>query len=97
MEPVVIGAMGRIAAAVVQRSSAPVKSEVPSPAEWSEEADERGGLILRDGSGEAFAMLTQDQVSQISDFGATRSRGTESVHVHCSPGHEGYRLICVLG
>ncbi|WP_329308953.1 NACHT domain-containing protein [Streptomyces microflavus] len=68
MEPVVIGAMGRIAAAVVQRSSAPVKSEVPSPAEWSEEADERGGLILRDGSGEAFAMLTQDQVSQISDF-----------------------------
>ncbi|MFD3377636.1 MULTISPECIES: NACHT domain-containing protein [unclassified Streptomyces] len=38
------------------------------PPTWSEESDERGGLLLKDGAGEAVALLTQDQVAQVSQF-----------------------------
>lgn len=68
MEPAVISAVGRVAAAVVTRSSAPVTGAAPERPEWSEEADERGGLILKSTAGEALTVLTQDQVAQISEF-----------------------------
>lgn len=68
MEPVVVGSVvGRVAAAFVTRSSAPVTGDTPPPP-WSEESDERGGLLLKDGAGETIALLTQDQLSQVSQF-----------------------------
>ncbi|XUL89448.1 NACHT domain-containing protein [Streptomyces galilaeus] len=68
MEPAVLSAFGRVAAAVVQRSSAPVTGAVPERPEWDEETDERGGLVLQDVLGEALTVLTQDQVEQINEF-----------------------------
>lgn len=62
-----VGGVGRVVAAVVQRSACTVRTREVQP-EWSEESDERGGLILKDSDGEAFALLTQDQVGQISEF-----------------------------
>jgi hypothetical protein len=59
--------VGRVAAAFVTRSSAPVTGDTP-PSQWAEESDERGGLLLKDGTGEAIALLTQDQVAQVSQF-----------------------------
>ncbi|MFE5718986.1 NACHT domain-containing protein [Streptomyces erythrochromogenes] len=59
--------IGRVAAAFVSRSSTPVTGDTP-PAIWSEESDERGGLLLKDGAGETVALLTQDQVAQVSQF-----------------------------
>lgn|GEM_PF-1689427 len=68
MEPAVVGSVvGRVAAAFVTRSSAPVTGDTP-PLSWSEESDERGGLLIKDGAGEAVALLTQDQVAQVSRF-----------------------------
>ncbi|WP_170198307.1 NACHT domain-containing protein [Streptomyces chryseus] len=68
MEPVVVGSVvGRMAAAFVTRSSAPVTGNTPTPF-WSEESDERGALVLQDETGEAIALLTQDQVAQVSQF-----------------------------
>ncbi|MBB5929335.1 hypothetical protein FHS34_004819 [Streptomyces echinatus] len=46
VDPAVIGAVGRVAAAAVQRSSAPVRAEGMTAKEWAEEIDERGGLLL---------------------------------------------------
>lgn len=68
MEPAVIGAFGRVAAAVVTRSAAPVTGAAPERPDWNEEADERGGLILKSAAGKALTVLTQDQVTQISEF-----------------------------
>ncbi|MFH9732753.1 NACHT domain-containing protein [Streptomyces sp. NPDC017260] len=68
MEPAVIGAFGRVAAAVMTRSSAPVTGATPERPDWDEETDERGGLILKGTAGEALTVLTQDQVAQISEF-----------------------------
>ncbi|MGA4951482.1 NACHT domain-containing protein [Streptomyces lydicamycinicus] len=68
VDPAVIGAVGRVAAAVVQRSSAPVRAEGAVPDEWEEETDERGGLLLADLEGNPLTLLTQDQVEQIQHF-----------------------------
>ncbi|MFF3713303.1 NACHT domain-containing protein [Streptomyces phaeochromogenes] len=67
-DPAVIGAVGRVAAAAVQRSSAPVRAEGVAPDEWDEEADERAGLLLANLQGNRLARLTQDQVEQIRTF-----------------------------
>jgi hypothetical protein len=68
VDPVVIGAVGRVAAAAVQRSSAPVRADAVVPDEWDEETDERGGLLLNDIQGNPLTLLTQDQVEQIRTF-----------------------------
>nr|WSZ16127.1 NACHT domain-containing protein [Streptomyces canus] len=68
VDPVVIGAVGRVAAAAVQRSSAPVRSDAVVPDEWDEETDERGGLLLTDLQGNPLTLLTQDQVEQVRTF-----------------------------
>ncbi|MFE8915280.1 NACHT domain-containing protein [Streptomyces globisporus] len=68
MEPVVVGSVvGRVAAALVARSSTPVTGTPPA-APWSEEADERGALALQDKVGKTIALLSQDQVAQVSQF-----------------------------
>ncbi|MET9045280.1 NACHT domain-containing protein [Streptomyces sp. NPDC004362] len=68
VDPVVIGAVGRVAAAAVQRSSAPVREGRVTPDEWEEETDERGGLLLTGLDGSPLTLLTQDQVEQIRNF-----------------------------
>ncbi|MFJ6076128.1 NACHT domain-containing protein [Streptomyces sp. NPDC093065] len=57
-----------MAAAAVQRSSAPVRADVVIPDEWDEETDERGGLLLTDLQGNPLTLLTQDQVEQVRTF-----------------------------
>ncbi len=68
VDPVVVGAVSRLAAAAVQRSAAPVRVEGPTVEEWEEEVDERGGLLLNSAQGTPLTLLTQDQVAQISKF-----------------------------
>jgi hypothetical protein len=68
VDPAVIGAVGRLAAAAVQRSSAPVRDNAAVVDEWSEETDERGGLLLNSLEGNPLTLLTQDQVEQIRTF-----------------------------
>jgi len=68
VEPAVVGSVvGRVAAAFVTRASAPVTGDTPVQS-WSEESDERGALLLKDGDGETIALLTQDQTAQVSRF-----------------------------
>ncbi|MFD7696586.1 NACHT domain-containing protein [Streptomyces sp. NPDC059805] len=68
VDPMVIGAVGRVAAAAVQRSSAPVRDKASVNDDWSEETDERGGLLLKSLEGNPLTLLTQDQVEQIRTF-----------------------------
>ena len=68
VEPAVIGAVGRLAAAAVQRSAAPAQVEDTARKEWEEESDERGGLLLADLRENPLTLLTQDQVEQIQAF-----------------------------
>ncbi|MFF4104263.1 NACHT domain-containing protein [Streptomyces sp. NPDC001903] len=68
MDGVLVGSVvGRVAAAFVTRSAAPVTGNAPLPP-WSEESDERGAFVLLDKTGDMIAMLTQDQVAQVSEF-----------------------------
>ncbi|MEV7071647.1 NACHT domain-containing protein [Streptomyces sp. NPDC093990] len=68
VDPAVIGAVGRVAAAAVQRASAPVRDNGAGFDEWEEETDERGGLLLKSLEGTPLTLLTQDQVEQIRTF-----------------------------
>ncbi|MFI0114982.1 NACHT domain-containing protein [Streptomyces globisporus] len=68
VDPVVIGAVSRLAAAAVQRSAAPVRTDQPVRPEWDEETDERGGLLLTDLQGNPLTLLTQDQLDQVRSF-----------------------------
>ncbi|UED85049.1 NACHT domain-containing protein [Streptomyces profundus] len=78
MDPMVAGMAGRLAGGVVSKSfksltgastadqAEGVRREFP---EWSEEVDYRGGWPLYDPiTAEIVTILTQDQVSQVSDF-----------------------------
>ncbi|MFC8792255.1 NACHT domain-containing protein [Streptomyces cinereoruber] len=77
MEPMLAGMAGRLAGGVVQKSFKSLTGTQPSNAsaatqgfpEWEEETDFRGGYTLLDPkTGEIVTILTQDQLTQITEF-----------------------------
>lgn len=69
MEPAVATALGRVAVAAIQRTATGVRGRrAVAFQDWQEDVDLFGGFVLKDASGDDIAILTQDQIAQISEF-----------------------------